>query len=66
MKIRRYNIILKKVIEMEIPITPEELERIERKEDHIQRIVPHLSADHREFILSGLLPEQWDEMFPDI
>jgi 7,8-dihydro-6-hydroxymethylpterin-pyrophosphokinase len=29
----------------------------------IQRAMPHLSADEREFILTGILPEEWDEMF---
>lgn len=29
----------------------------------IQRAMPHLSADEREFILTGITAEEWDEMF---
>ena len=29
----------------------------------IQKALPHLSADDREFILTGSTPEEWDEMF---
>lgn len=28
-----------------------------------QEAFPHLSARDREFILSGITPEEWDEMF---
>lgn len=29
----------------------------------IQNAMPHLSADDREFIMTGITPEEWDEMF---
>ncbi len=29
----------------------------------IQDAMPNLTADEREFILSGILPEQWNELF---
>ena len=45
--------------EMDIPITPEELVRLESGE-LIQAVVPHLSADHREFLISGITPTEWD------
>ena len=32
----------------------------------IQKAMPHLSADDREFLMTGLTPEDWEEMFPDI
>ena len=32
----------------------------------IQNVMPHLSADDREFLMTGLTPEDWEEMFPDI
>lgn len=31
----------------------------------IQRAMPHLSADDREFIMTGMTPEEWDEMFAE-
>jgi hypothetical protein len=34
--------------------------------DHIQDVFPHLSADDREFLISGTTPEEWDDLFGDI
>lgn len=31
----------------------------------IQDVMPHLSADDREFLKTGITPEEWDEMWPD-
>lgn len=44
---------------MDIPITGEELARLESGET-IQKVVPHLSADHREFLITGITPTEWD------
>jgi len=30
----------------------------------IQDALPFLDADRREFIMSGITPAMWDEMFP--
>jgi hypothetical protein len=30
----------------------------------IQDVFPTLTADEREFLLSGATPEEWDEVFP--
>ncbi len=32
----------------------------------VQDCFPHLSADQREFILTGITPVEWEEMFADI
>jgi hypothetical protein len=32
----------------------------------IQNVMPNLSPDDREFLMTGLTPEDWEEMFPDI
>lgn len=32
---------------------------------HIQEVFPELSADEREFLLSGITAEEWEEMFTD-
>ena len=29
----------------------------------IQNVMPHLSAEDREFLMTGITPEEWDEMF---
>jgi hypothetical protein len=31
----------------------------------IQDLMPYLSDNDREFILSGITPDEWDEMFAD-
>lgn len=47
------------VHEMDIPLTETEQARLASGEA-IQRVVPHLSADQREFLLSGITPAEWD------
>lgn len=32
---------------------------------YIQDAFPYLSADDREFLISGMSPEGWDETFPE-
>lgn len=29
----------------------------------IQKAMPHLSADEREFIMSGITPSEWEDIF---
>lgn len=31
----------------------------------IQNAMPHLSADEREFILTGMTPDVWDKLFSE-
>lgn len=31
----------------------------------IQTVMPYLTADQREFLLTGMTPEEWDRMFPE-
>jgi len=49
---------------MDLPITPEELERW-RSGALIQDVFPQLSADQREFLMTGVTKEEWDETFKD-
>jgi hypothetical protein len=30
-----------------------------------QDILPQLSANDREFLMTGITPEEWDELFPE-
>jgi hypothetical protein len=48
-----------------IDISEEQLKRWESGEDLIQNIMPNISADEREFILTGSTPEEWDENFKE-
>lgn len=48
-----------------IDITPDQLRRFNQPQrPHIQDLFPWLSADDREFLLTGITPEEWDEMMP--
>tara|TARA_E500000178_G_scaffold349042_1_gene405257 strand:- start:65 stop:262 length:198 start_codon:yes stop_codon:yes gene_type:complete len=49
----------------EIDVTQSQLDRWKAGE-LIQNVMPHLSPDDREFLMTGLTPEDWEEMFPDI
>lgn len=49
----------------EIDISPEDLRRWEAGGILIQDAFPHLSADDREFLMTGITPDEWDEHFSD-
>jgi len=46
----------------EIDVTPDQLDRWMRG-GVIQKVMPHLSADDREFIMTGITPEEWEDVF---
>ena len=48
-----------------IDVTPEQLSKWESGAGLIQNVLPHLSADDREFLMSGITPEEWDAAFKD-
>lgn len=60
MEITRTSIITHKEHTLEIDITQEELDQIAGGKC-IQNVVPHLSDDLREFIKSGITPDEWEE-----
>ena len=45
---------------MDINVTAEMLERWERGE-LIQNVMPHLTPDEREFIMTGITAEEWED-----
>jgi len=49
---------------MEIEVTNEQLQRWIGGE-LIQNAMPNLTADEREFIMTGITPEEWDEAFAE-
>lgn len=49
----------------EIPITQEEWDQFLGSNSLIQRAFPKLSADDREFLISGTTPEEWDVLFAE-
>jgi hypothetical protein len=58
MKITRTSPFTGKVHVMEIDITTEQIKRW-KEGDLIQRVAPHLTADEREFMLTGVPAEEW-------
>jgi hypothetical protein len=62
MKITRTNPVTGKQITRDIPVTQAQLDAWNQGK-LIQDAMPNLSADDREFILTGILPEQWEDMF---
>lgn len=46
-----------------IPVTQEQLERINARSERIQDILPHVSAGDREMFISGICGKCFDNMF---
>jgi len=46
----------------EINVTEEQINRWQAGE-LIQDVMPNLSADDREFLMTGSTPDEWDEVF---
>ena len=65
MQVTRKSIITGLIRTKEIDITPEVLQRYEEGIETIQSLVPHLSEDDREFIMTGIVQEEWEEYVKD-
>lgn len=66
MLVTRENLMTGKVNQLEIPnLTPEQYENYMNSDRMIQQELSHLTADEREFILSGLLPGEFEEHFKE-
>lgn len=64
MILKRKSILSGKVRELEIDITEQQyLDFQNDKLGLIQNAFPHLSRDEREFMISGIHPDEWDEIF---
>ena len=63
-QVTRQSVITKKMNTMELPITQENLDTYETVGDIlIQDAFPNLSVEQREFILSGITPQEWNDTF---
>ena len=68
MKIEKRDPITGKTNTLDIPITEQQLSRVRLRNEtgeYIQNIVPNLSADHREFLMTGIMPATWDILYPE-
>jgi hypothetical protein len=48
---------------MEIPVTKEEVLAWMHSDRHIQDVFPTLSAEQREFLMTGSTPGEWNAIF---
>ncbi len=62
MLIKMNSMLTGKIHEREIDVTPEQLQKW-KDGAMIQDAMPHLSADDREFLISGATPEEWNKFF---
>ena len=60
MLVKKQSIMSGKVNEMELDITQEQLDRYLEGRELIQDIFPHLNANEREFLITGITGEEWD------
>ncbi len=60
MKITKRSMITGLVHVREIDITEQQLDQMKRGK-HIQWLCPQLSADDREFLITGITPEEWEQ-----
>lgn len=49
--------------EMDMSITTQEFDRLANGE-LIQNVCPHLTTEEREFFISGVYNDEWDEFLP--
>jgi len=64
MLITRKSIVSGKVVTKEIDITDEQMLAYTQGKV-IQEAMPNISPDEREFILTGITPEEWRELFTE-
>ena len=66
MLVTRTSPVSNEINQREIDITPEQLAAYEAGFlGHIQNAFPRISAEDREFIITGTTPEEWDELFSE-
>lgn len=64
MKITRRSPFSGKIHTMDLPITNEQIADY-NSGTLIQHAFPHLSSDEREFIMTGITPDEWADTFGD-
>jgi hypothetical protein len=63
MKITRTSAFTGVVHTLDIPVTQEQLDRWQVGGVLIQRAMPNLTPDEREFLMTGVTAEEWDSVF---
>lgn len=65
MKITRTSLISGIENTLDLPVTPKQIDAYLMEGKLIQDAMPNLTADQREFIMTGITPEEWDETFKE-
>lgn len=65
MLITRKSFLSGKTRTLEIPITQEQLDIWENSSRLIQEVMPNLTPAQREFIMTGVTDDEWDETFKE-
>lgn len=66
MLIKRKSVISGITRKLNIPVNPEHYALWEIGAGNIQDLMPYLTDYDREFILSGITQDEWDEAFADM
>jgi hypothetical protein len=64
MKITMKSMASGKINTLDIPCTAEQMERF-KQGALVQEAFPDLTPDQREFLLTGITKDEWNEMFKD-
>ena len=65
MRIQRQSVISGIVTSRDIPVNPTDMLEWEAGLGNIQELMPYLTVDDREFILSGITKEEWNSVFAE-
>lgn len=65
MIVTRRNIFTGQVRKLDLNVTQEQLDRWNNGE-LIQKVFPHLSVDEREFLMTGIIGEEWNELTEEL
>ena len=65
MKITKKSMVSGITRTMELDVTPEQMDRFYAGLDLVQNIFPNLTTSEREFLMTGITNEEWEEMFGD-
>lgn len=64
LSLTRHSIFSRRDNTMVLPITAEQFRRWRIDGEMIQDVMPELTPDQREFLMTGATPEEWAEEFP--
>jgi hypothetical protein len=64
-KVTRKDPLTGKENTLDLPITEAQLNQWRTGGRLIQDVMRHLTDDQREFLMTGLMPESWNEIFED-